>query len=69
MSGVTWERTPDKRTWRASAGRLVLTVSRLSNGQWGATVDGHGVTERPLCPVGTRLAAQRWAENRAGVTR
>jgi hypothetical protein len=68
MNGITWSRTPDKSTWCAAAGGLVLTVSKLTSGQWGATVDAPGVTDRSP-QFGTRLAAQRWAQNRAGVTR
>ena len=65
---VDWQQTPDRRTWRAAAGVLVLTVTKLSDGMFAAMVEGPGITERPLTPRTTRLAAQRWAENRAGVT-
>jgi hypothetical protein len=65
VSGVAWARTPDRRTWRADAGGRVLTASRLSNGLWAATVDDGGpVGQSP--EFGGRLAAQRWAERRAG---
>jgi hypothetical protein len=65
---VRWERTPDPSVWRASAGGLLLTATRLSSGQWVATVEGPGVSERSP-ELGTRLAAQRWATGRAGGAR
>ena len=61
---ILWWQTPDRRTWRAAVGVLVLTVTKMSNGQWVGTVEGPGVSKRsPGLPA--RLAAQRWAENRA----
>ena len=63
---IRWERTPDRSTWRAAAGNLLLTASRLSSGMWSAAVEGPGVVERSERPFGARLAAQRWCENRAG---
>ncbi len=65
MSAFIWEQTPDRRTWCAAAGVLVLTVSKLSSGQWAATVEGRGIAERSP-EVGTRLAAQGWAERAGG---
>lgn len=70
MSSVVsqWQRTADARTWRASAGRLLLTVTRLSSGHWAATVEGRGISERSG-DLGTRVAAQSWATCRAGDVR
>jgi hypothetical protein len=65
VSDIRWERTPDRRTWRASAGNLVLTASRLSSGQWAATVEGQGAAERSP-EFSTRIAAQGWAERAGG---
>lgn len=65
MSAVIWERTPDKATWRAARGPILLTVSKLSNGMFRADIDGPEMTGRsPECR--TRLAAQGWAERAAG---
>jgi hypothetical protein len=69
MSAISWQQTHDRATWRAARGLVVLTVSKLTSGQWSAAVEGPGVTERPLTPLRTRLIAQRWCENRAGVAR
>ena len=62
-------RTSDRAVWRAYKGGLVLTVSRLIGGGWLAMVEGEGVTERSPAPLPTRLAAQRWADSRAGGAR
>jgi len=60
-----WARTSDRSVWRAYKSGLVLTVTRLIGGGWQAVIEGPGVTERS--PVlATRLAAQRWADSRAG---
>ena len=64
-----WARTSDRSTWRAYKGGLVLTVSRLAGGGWQAVVESGNVTERSPAPLPTRLAAQRWAESRAGGAR
>lgn len=59
---IFWWQTPDRRTWRAPVGVLVLTVSKTTAGQWVGTVEGPGVSKwSPGLP--TRLTAQRWAEN------
>jgi hypothetical protein len=47
MTGITWQRTPDRRTWRPSARGLVLTASKLSSGQWAATVEGQAAKAFP----------------------
>jgi hypothetical protein len=60
-----WTRTPDRAVWRAYKGGLVLTVTRLAANGWQAVAEGKGVTERSPT-LATRLAAQRWAESRAG---
>jgi hypothetical protein len=65
VNAVSWQQTPDRRTWRAARGLVMLTVSKLTSGQWSATVEGPGVTERPLTPLRTRLIAQQWCENKA----
>ena len=65
-----WARTSDRAVWRAYKGGLVLTVTRLADGSgWPATVESPGVTERSPAPLPTRLAAQRWADSRAGGAR
>ena len=63
-----WARTSDRSTWRAYKRGLMLTVTRLAGDGWMAIVEGENVTERS--PVlATRLAAQRWADSRAGGAR
>lgn len=64
MNAVTWQQTPDRRTWRAARGRVLLTVTKLANGMFRADVEG--MTGRSP-EFRTRLAARRWAENKAGV--
>jgi hypothetical protein len=60
-----WARTSDRSTWRAYQRGLVLTVTRVGVDYWEALAEDDGATERsPVLP--SRLAAQRWAENRAG---
>ena len=62
-----WARTSDRSVWRAYKGGLVLTVTRVAGGSgWQATVESPNVTERSPAPLPTRLAAQRWADSRAG---
>ena len=68
MNAVTWQQTPDRRTWRAARGSVLLTVSKLTNGAFRADVEGPGVAERSP-EFRTRLAAQGWADNRAGMSR
>ena len=63
-----WTRTSDRSVWRAYKNGLVLTVTRLTVDGWRTDVEGPGITERS--PVmATRLAAQRWADSRAGGAR
>jgi hypothetical protein len=63
-AGEPWARTPDRDTWRAVKNGLVLTVTHLAAGGWQAVIDGPGVTRRS--PVlGSRGAAQAWADDRA----
>ena len=64
-----WARTSDRAVWRAYRNGLVLTVTRLAGEGWLAAVEGEGVTERSPAPLPTRLAAQRWADSRAGGAR
>lgn len=64
MNAITWQQTPDRRTWRAARGGLVLTVTKLANGAFRA--DAEGMARRSP-EFRTRLAAQGWAENKAGV--
>lgn len=62
MNAVIWQQTPDRRTWRAARGPVLLTVTKISNGAFVGHVEG--LAERsPECR--TRLAAQRWAEHAA----
>lgn len=62
-----WARTSDRAVWRAYLNGLVLTVTRVADGSgWQATVESPNVTEQSPSPLPTRLAAQRWADSRAG---
>jgi hypothetical protein len=62
-----WGRTGDRNVWRACKYGLVLTVAHLVTGGWQAVIEGPGVTRRS--PVlGSRGAAQAWADDRAGDT-
>ena len=59
-----WARTSDRNVWRAYKGGLLLTVTHLVAGGWQADIEGPGVTRRS--PVlGSRGAAQAWADDRA----
>jgi hypothetical protein len=60
-----WARTSDRHVWRAYKNGLMLTVTRIGVDHWVAVVEGKGVTERSRA-LATRLAAQRWADGRAG---
>jgi hypothetical protein len=62
VTAVTWQQTPDRRTWRAALGYVVLTVTKLTSGAYRADVEG--VTERSP-EFRTRTAAQAWAEERS----
>jgi hypothetical protein len=65
-----WARTSDRDVWRACKGGLVLTVTRVADGSgWQAMVESPDVTERSPAPLPTRIAAQQWADNRAGGAR
>jgi hypothetical protein len=59
-----WARTSDHNVWRAYKNGLTLTVTRLAAGSWQAVIEGPGVDRRsPL--LGSRGAAQAWADDRA----
>jgi hypothetical protein len=59
-----WTRTGDRDVWKAYKNGLTLTVTRLVTGGFQADIEGPGVTKRsPL--LGSRGAAQAWAEDRA----
>jgi hypothetical protein len=61
-----WARTSDRAVWRAYKSGLVLTVTRIAEGSgWQATVESSNATERSGV-LATRLAAQSWADSRAG---
>jgi hypothetical protein len=65
-----WARTSDRAVWRAYKAGLVLTVTRAADGSgWLAMVESANVTERSPQPLPTRVAAQRWADGRAGGAR
>jgi hypothetical protein len=50
--------------WRAYKSGLTLTVAKLVTGGWQAVIEGPGVDRRS--PVlGSRGAAQAWADDRA----
>lgn len=68
MNAITWQQTPDRSTWRAARGPVLLTVSKLTNGVFRADVEVPGVAERSP-EFRTRLGAQGLADNRAGVSR
>jgi hypothetical protein len=60
-----WARTADRHVWRAYKNGLMLTVTEAIGGGWHPVVEGPGVTRHgPV--VGSRVAAQRWAEDQAG---
>jgi hypothetical protein len=59
-----WARTSDRNVWRAHKSGLTLTVTRLAAGGWQADIEGTGVARQsPL--LGSRVAAQAWADDRA----
>ncbi len=59
-----WARTSDRSVWRAYKNGLTLTVAQLVTGGWQAVIEGPGVDRRsPL--LGSRGAAQAWADDRA----
>lgn len=63
-TGIAWQQTADTRTWVAAVADVVLTVTKLSSGQWMATVVGPFTDDRSP-ELGTRVAAQTWATCRA----
>lgn len=65
---IEWQRTADRRSWRAAAGVLLLTVTRLSDGMFAAMVEGPDGAWRSQ-PYTTRIAAQARAVNRVGGVR
>ncbi len=70
LADEPWRQTFERSTWRACRGGLVLTASRAADGSgWLATVESPNVSERSPAPLPTRLAAQRWADSRAGGAR
>ena len=62
-----WARTSDRHVWRAYKNGLMLTVTGIGANHWVAVVEGEGGYERSPA-IATRLAAQRWADIRAGGT-
>ena len=59
-----WAQTSDRNVWRAYRRGLMLAVTHLVTGGWQAVIEGPGVTRRS--PVlGSRGAAQTWADDRA----
>jgi len=59
-----WARTSDRNVWQAYKFGLTLTVTHLAAGGWQAVIEGPGVDRRsPL--LGSRGAAQAWADDRA----
>ena len=59
-----WARTSDRNVRQAYKAGLVLTVTHLVTGGWQAVIEGPGVDRRS--PVlGSRGAAQAWADDRA----
>jgi hypothetical protein len=68
VNAIVWQQTPDKGTWRAAVGDLLLTASKLSTGNWVGLVEGPGVCERSP-EHRTRVQAQQWGETHAGVSK
>ena len=66
--GIAWQQTADRGTWCAAVADVVLTTTRLSSGAWVSTVAGPFTDERSP-ELGTRVAAQAWAERRVGGAR
>jgi hypothetical protein len=64
VSAISWQQTPDRRVWRAARGRLVLTVTKVSNGMFRADIEGTTTAHSP--EFAKRTSAQRWAEQHAG---
>jgi len=72
--GLRWERSPDQSTWVAEHRNMRLAVTRTTAGEWKACVTSDPGSGEPFDQFSpayspTRLAAQRWAERTAGVTR
>ena len=66
LADEPWARTSDRNVWRAYRAGLVMTVTRFADGSgWQATLEGPSTAERSGV-LATRLAAQSWADNRAG---
>jgi hypothetical protein len=63
-----WARSSRREVWRAYRGGLVLAVTHLVGGGWEAEVEGPGVRDRSGV-LATRMAAQRWADGKAGERR
>ena len=63
-----WARTSDRNVWRAYKGGLVLTMTHLAGGAWQALAEGPGACGRSP-ELGTRTAAQAWADDFAGGAR
>jgi hypothetical protein len=59
-----WAQTADRRTWCASTGSTVMTVTKTATGRWRAAV-----SDARSPDLATRLAAQEWAERQAGGAR
>jgi len=72
--GLRWEQSPSRVTWVAEHRNMVLAVTRTTAGEWKACVTSDPGSGEPFDQFSprdypTRLAAQRWAERTAGVTR
>lgn len=65
MNAISWERTPDRNTWRAARGPVLLTVTRSVDGKFAALVERPGVADRAP-GFRSRSLAQAWAAQRAG---
>ncbi len=72
--GLRWERSPDRGAWVAEHRSMRLSVTRAAGGQWQARVTSDPKGPDPFDQISpedyaSRKAAQRWAEQTAGVTR
>jgi hypothetical protein len=65
VNAILWQQTGDRRTWRAAAGALVMTVTKTASNTYRADVEGPGVADRSP-EFAKRTSAQHWAEQHAG---
>jgi hypothetical protein len=64
-AAAVWQQTPDRRTWRAARGGVLLSVTKTANGAYRAEVEGPGVTERS---PEFRISSKSWSRGRTCLT-